>query len=376
MTAPRAPILAPLDLPPLPERLDTPAVVVFVERVDANIDRLQSALDRRGIRLRPHVKTHKSVRIARRQLDAGATGLTVGTLGEAEAFAAAGVDDLFLAYPLWAEGPKGERLRSLLATVDLIVGADSVEGVERLATAVATAGRRAPLRLRIEVDSGAHRTGVSSPAAAVEVARAARDRGFAVDGIFTHGGHSYRPGAAIAAGLDEVSALEQTAAALEADGVEVPAISAGSTPTMLEAAAGRVNEIRAGTYVLGDRQQWALGAIEADGLAAVVASTVVSASADRVVLDAGAKALTKDRADWLEGFGLLAAYPEAVIERLYDYHAVVRVTPGVRGPRLGEVVAVVPNHVCPVIDLVSSFVAVGRDGRAEYWPVDARGRSG
>jgi D-serine deaminase-like pyridoxal phosphate-dependent protein len=321
------------------------------------------------------VKTHKSVRIGRRQLEAGATGLTVGTLGEAEAFAAAGVADLFLAYPLWAEGPKAERLRALLAVVDLVVGADSVEGIERLAAALATAGRRAPLRIRIEVDSGAHRTGVASPAAAVEVASAAQRHGLVVDGVFTHGGHSYRPGAAAAAGLDEVSALEQTAAALEAEGIEVPTISAGSTPTMLEAATGRVNEIRAGTYVLGDRQQWALGSVEADGLATVVASTVVSASADRVVLDAGAKALTKDRAEWLDGFGLLAAYPEAVVERLYDYHAVVRIPPGVRGPRLGEVVAVVPNHVCPVVDLVSSFVAVGY-GRTEHWPVDARGRSG
>lgn len=101
----------------------------------------------------------------------------------------------------------------------------------------------------------------------------------------------------------------------------------------------------------------------------------MSAHADRVVIDAGAKALTKDRADWLEGHGHLPAYPEAIVERLSDYHGVVRIPPGSPRPARGERVAVVPNHVCPVIDLVSTFVAVLPDGRVEHWPVDARGRS-
>ena len=128
--------------------------------------------------------------------------------------------------------------------------------------------------------------------------------------------------------------------------------------------------------MLGDRQQVALGAMEADETAAVVVATVVSSAGDHFVLDAGAKALTKDRPDWLPGFGEVEAYPDVVIEKLSDYHGVTRVTPLARRPQVGEVVTVVPNHICPVVDLVSSFTVVAPDGRTERWPVDARGRSG
>jgi D-serine deaminase-like pyridoxal phosphate-dependent protein len=359
----------------LPEGLDTPRVIVDLGRVEANIARLQGEMDRRGIALRPHAKTHKSAAIARLQVAAGARGITVGTLGEAEVFVSAGIDDVFLAYPIWAEGPKAARLRALHErTPRLRVGVESPGAAEQLAAAIAGSSR--PLSVLIEVDPGNRRTGVAAPEVAVEVARAARAAGLIVSGVFSHGGHGYRVGAGASAGADEVRALEAAALALRRDGILVDTISAGSTPTMLTAAAGEVNEMRAGTYVYGDRQQWVLGAIRAEGCAVAVAATVVSVHDERLVLDAGAKALTKDRADWLAGFGAIVGYPELVIERVNDYHGVVAAPPGVDRPRLGEVVAIVPNHVCPVIDLVDSVVAVAADGSVEEWPVDARGRSG
>ncbi len=364
----------PIRLPPLPDGLDTPALVVFVDRVWDNIVRLQRDLDARGVALRPHVKTHKSVRIARMQLEAGASGLTAGTIGEAEVLASAGMRDLFIAYPVWAEGAKAARLRALHEAADLAVGVDSRAAVERLAAAVR--GTRRPLRVLVEVDAGGHRTGVASPEAAADVALAASRAGLQVDGVFTHGGHSYRPGGAGAAGLDEVASLEAAAGALQAAGLEPRVLSAGSTPTRLLAAEGRVTEIRAGTYVLGDRQQVALGAIGDEDVAAVVAATVVSVAADRVVIDAGAKALTKDLPGFVEGYGAIPAWPGAVVDRVYDYHGVVSLPGGRPMPAHGTVVAVVPNHICPVVDLVSSFAAVGADGRVEHWAVDARGRSG
>ena len=364
----------PIPLPPLPAGLDTPELVVFVDRVRDNIERLQADLAARGVALRPHFKTHKSVRIARMQLEAGAAGLTAGTIGEAEVLAQAGLRDLFIAYPVWAEGPKVARLRALHESAELAVGVESVEAVERLASAVA--GSRRPLRVLVEVDSGGHRTGVASPDDAVRVATAAVRAGLDVDGVFTHGGHSYRAGAAGAAGLDEVTSLESAATALEDAGFEVRTVSAGSTPTRTLAAAGRVTEIRAGTYVFGDRQQVALGAIDPDGIAAVVAATVVSTAAGRAVIDAGAKALTKDLPDTVEGYGAVPAWPGAIIEKLNDYHGMVSLPGGATAPARGSVVAVVPNHVCPVVDLVSTFAAAQPDGRVERWPVDARGRSG
>ncbi len=359
----------------LPGGLDTPRVVVDLARVEANIARLQDEMDRRGIAVRPHAKTHKSIAVARLQLAAGARGITVGTLGEAEVFTAAGIGDVFLAYPLWAAGPKADRLRAVHdAAPGLRVGVDSAAGAERLAAAIAGGQRR--LAVLIEVDPGNHRTGLAGPEDVVTVARAARAAGLEVVGIFSHGGHGYRIGAAAGAGHDEIRALDAAAAALRDGGIEIATISAGSTPTMLSAAAGAVTEMRAGTYAYGDRQQWTLGAIPADGCAVAVAATVVSVHADRVVLDAGAKALTKDRADWLTGFGAIVGYPGLVIERVNDYHGVVGAPAGQARPALGDVVAVIPNHVCPVVDLVDAAVALRADGSTADWPVDARGRSG
>jgi len=364
-----------LSFPALPPGLDTPRVVVDLARVEANICRLQDEMDRRDIAVRPHAKTHKSVAIARMQLDAGARGITVGTIGEAEVFAAAGIDDLFLAYPIWAGGSKGDRVRALHERLPAFrVGIDSVGGARELGRAVAGSPRS--LAVLVEVDPGLHRTGVPSPDVAVDVARAARDAALDVIGVFSHGGHGYAPGALDRAGADEVRTLTAAAEVLRAAGFEITTISAGATPTIRSAATGAVNEMRAGTSVYGDRQQWVLGSIPAEGCAVAVAATVVSVFDDRIVLDAGAKALTKDRAEWLTGHGAIAGYPDLVIERLSDYHGVVTARPGAARPELGQVVAIIPNHVCPVVDLVDRVVAVDADGSVAEWPVDARGRSG
>jgi D-serine deaminase-like pyridoxal phosphate-dependent protein len=363
------------DIAPLPPGLDTPCLVVDLDRVEANARRMGAAAAERGVALRPHVKTHKSVALARLQLEAGGSGVTVGTLGEAEVMAAAGIDDIFIAYPLWAEGSKAERLRSIQAKTPLIVGVDSAAGADRLAAAVA--GLSTPLRVLVEIDSGGHRTGVADPAAAMAVASRARDAGLEVMGVFTHGGHGYQaPGASVAAAADEVALLGAAADALRAEGFAVERISAGSTPTAVLAAAGQVNEIRPGTYLLGDRTQVALDAIPVDGIALVVAATVVSSSVGgQFVIDSGAKSLTKDRAPYLAGFGSIPGYPGAVIERLYDYHAAVTIPSGTPLPALGEVVAVIPNHVCPVVDLFDTFIATRAGAIVGRWPVDARGRS-
>lgn len=369
--------VAAIEPPRLPRGIDTPALLIDVDVAERNSRRLADELGSRGITLRPHAKTHKSVALARLQLETGARGITVGNLGEAEVLAGGGIDDLFIAYPVWAEGPKAGRLRALhdLPGLVLAVGFDSVAGAERLAAAVAGSGR--PLRVMLELDPGYHRTGVL-PQDAAAVARAASGLGLEIIGLFTHGGHGYAGVDAVAgAAADEVRTLTEGRAALAAAGIEVQMLSAGSTPTALGAAASPVGEIRAGTYLVGDRQQVTLGSVPPDGIALWVMATVVSAATSgQVVVDAGAKTLTKDVAPYLEGHGYLPAYPAAVIEKVSDYHGTVRIPPGTPAPSLGEVVAIVPNHACPVIDLRDSFLVL-RDGTlAGTWPVDARGRAG
>jgi D-serine deaminase-like pyridoxal phosphate-dependent protein len=372
-TAPAATAIEP---PVLPAGLDTPALVIDIGIVEANARRLGDQLRARGVALRPHTKTHKSVALARIQLAAGASGITTGTLGEAEVMADGGIEDIFVAYPVWAVGPKAERLAALHARSDLVlsVGFDSVAGAERLAAAVSSAGQ--PLRVVLEIDPGSGRTGVP-PARAGQVAGAARDLGLDVIGLFTHGGHAYRGTDAIAgAAADEVRSLGVAVDLLRAAGIEPQVISAGSTPTALGAAAGPVNEIRAGTYLLGDRTQVFLGASPPDGVAMAIGATVVSTAVDgQVVIDAGAKTLTKDLPGYLTGFGSLPAYPGATIEHVFDYHAVVRTPDGSPRPALGEVVTVIPNHCCVVVDLFDEFVATRAGEIVGRWPVDARGRS-
>jgi D-serine deaminase-like pyridoxal phosphate-dependent protein len=351
--------------------------VIDLDIVERNAQRMADAVAARGLALRPHIKTHKSVAIARMQLDAGASGITVGTLGEAEVMAEAGLDDIFVAYTLWAVGPKAARLRALhdRPGLRLAVGADSIAGLELLSQTVR--GSDHQLRVLLEVDPGNRRTGLP-PDRVADVAEAAKRIGLDVAGLFTYGGHGYAdPEAPAGAAADEVAALAAGATALRAAGIEPSVLSAGSTPTALGSARPPVTEVRPGTYVLGDRQQVAVGGSPPDGIAVAVAATVVSTTiAGQVVIDAGGKALTRDLPAYLHGYGMLPAYPDGLVERVFDYHGVVTFSDGAPRPALGEVVAVVPNRANPVVDLYDSFVASRGGQVVGHWSVDARGRSG
>jgi len=354
--------------------LDTPAVVVDVAVVDRNITRMVHELRDRGVALRPHAKTHKSLDVARLQLSHGATGITTATLGEAEVFVDGGIPDVFIAYPIWAVGRKAQRLADLARRAPrLLVGADNPSGVAALAAAV---GRSSRLEVVVEVESGEHRTGVQSPEQAVAVARAILDSGLRLAGVFTHGGHSYASAdAALPAANDEVDALLAAAQAIGQLGVDVPMLSAGSTPTALLSSRDGVTEERPGTFVFGDRQQVALGAHPTDAVALFVIATVVSTEVPgQVVLDAGAKILSKDLPATLDGHGFLPHYPQAIVRRVFDHHAIVEVARG-EAPALGERVIVVPNHVCPVVNLVDELYLVDDGAVVGRWPVDARGRN-
>jgi D-serine deaminase-like pyridoxal phosphate-dependent protein len=358
--------------PALPEHLDTPTVVVDVDRMDANVASMQRRLDARGVALRPHAKTHKSPVVAHRQLAAGAVGVTVAVLGEARVLADAGVDDVFVAYPVWATGAKADRLRDLAGRVRLAVGVDSVEGAAKLGRALQGAGDRPDVL--VELDAGEGRTG-TSPAHVVSVARAVLDADLHLRGVFTHGGHAYRgPDRVAGAASDERTTLAAARDALLAAGVDVEVVSAGSTPTALGSSRAPVTEERPGTYVFGDRQQVNLGGSDPAGIALVVAATVVSTAVPgRCVLDAGAKVLAKDRPGWLAGHGVVPQLPGAVIAAVYDHHAVVELPDDLPPPRVGDVVAVVPNHVCPVVNLADELL-LARDGEGiERLPVAARG---
>jgi D-serine deaminase-like pyridoxal phosphate-dependent protein len=353
--------------------LDTPALLVDLDRLTSNVDRMAATVRERHLDLRPHVKTHKSLDIARMQLRAGAVGLTVATLSEAEVFADGGCDDLFVAYPVHPRGGGAARLHRLLDAVTLAVGVDTAQGAA--AVARAAGGRR--VRVLLEVDSGQHRTGVA-PVDLVALAGACADLGLDVVGVFTHGGHSYAgPQAPTGAGSDEGTALAAAADLLRAAGYDVRRVSAGSTPTTGADRPGQVTEERPGTYVFGDRQQVALGAARPEDLAAMVAATVVSVHRDRFVVDAGTKVLAGDAPPFLVGAASVPALHDAPVTRVSEHHGVVDRDEGADWamPEVGEVLLLAPNHVCTVVNLFDELVVTRGGEVVDRWPVHARGRN-
>jgi D-serine deaminase-like pyridoxal phosphate-dependent protein len=348
----------------LPDGLRTPALVVDLDRLEANVARMAARAVTGGFALRPHAKTHKCLQVGARQLAAGAVGLTVATVAEAEVFAEV-CPDLFIAYPLWADEDRGARLRVLGERVRLVVGVDSAEGAAALARHAGPG-----LEVLVEIDSGHHRTGVA-PDGAAAVAVAADRAGLVVRGVFTFPGHSYAPGAGAPAARDEADALAEAAAALRAVGLDDAIRSGGSTPSMGHTAAGTVTEARPGVYVFGDAQQFELGAAGPEELALAAVGTVVHRAPDKVVLDVGSKVLGADRPVWASGFGHVPAHPGAAVVALSEHHATLR-WPG-ETPPLGSPVAVVPNHVCAAVNLADELLLT-RAGRViEVWPVAARG---
>jgi len=374
----------------IPPEITTPEVLIDVDILDRNIARMAAATQARGLRLRPHAKTHKVLEIAERQLAAGAVGLTVATIGEAEVFAKAGVRDIFIAYPLWVTAPQAARLRALAEANSITVGVDSAESASFMGRNLgAGAGRIAAL---VELDSGHHRSGVR-PEDAAAVARAAADAGLDVAGVFTFPGHSYAPGMPLAAARQEDEALRRGADELAAAGFTVRTISGGSTPTAsLDPAdsfdpadsrdrATAATELRPGVYVFGDAQQFELGRCEPADIALTVASTVVShhrtaaGEPGRFIIDAGSKVLGSDRPAWASGYGRLLDHPDARITALSEHHATVEWPQGLALPDRGELLRVVPNHVCLTMNLVDEVSLLREGALAGRWAVAARGKN-
>lgn len=356
----------------LVEGVDTPAPVVLLDVVQANIDRMQVFAAEHDLRLRPHVKTHKCVEIGRMQVSAGAAGITAGNVGEAEVFAAAGFDDIFLAYPVWPAGTKGRRIRDLTETTRLRVGIDNTAAVEALADAMG--GEPERLEVVVEVDCGAARSGARAERAG-DLALSARKRGLVPVGVYTYPGHGGSGGDARArAAQDQQHALTVAVRSLVSVGVSPEVVSAGSTPTAHFSTSSPITEIRPGEYVFCDLDNTRIGACTEDQIALFVAATVVSDWVpDQVILDAGTKALGRE-GNPERGYGGVAG-SRFVLSKLNEYHGFLTIPAGERRPAVGTVVPVVPNHVCPVVNSFEELIVTDTHGTApQRWPVAARGR--
>jgi D-serine deaminase-like pyridoxal phosphate-dependent protein len=370
---------APFDLS---EVDDTPDVVVDLGRLEANIARAAALATAHGLDLRPHVKTHKMLQVASRQIDAGAVGIQVAKLSEAEVFARAGIADIFIGYPL--VGPrKIARLIELVAetATAISLATDSFDVALPIARAAVGAGRTLPLLL--EVDTGLRRLGVLPGKPAIELAKRVADLdGVELVGLFTHEGHIYTQ----ADSNDEkremtrraCAEIVETAEAIRVAGIPLSTVSVGSSGTFRFAVeCPGVTEVRPGTYVFNDLSQLLQGSATVSDIAAFVVATVVGRpEATRAVIDAGSKVLTSDRliaSGPSNTHGGVAGYPGAYVSRLSEEHGLLELPPGT-DIRIGDRVAIVPNHICPVINLTDSVAVVSDGVFAERWTVAARGR--
>ena len=342
--------------------VETPVAVVDLDRLEANLRRLQTYVDAHAIALWPHTKTHKSPEIGLRQLALGAGGLTVAKTGEAEVFAEAGAPRLLVHYPLLG-ADKWDRLARLAAGgVEVTVAVDGVASAEGLAAALGRHGAGA--ELLVELDVGLNRTGQGTAAGALSLAeRLSRLPAVEVAGISCYPGHCRGDEATVRSLLADADALmRETRGAFESAGIRCDRISGGSTPTRYLTHETCVNELRSGTYAFLDRNE---APSEPDGgldaCALWVEATVVSDAVDgQVVIDAGSKTLTSDPHP-AGGHGAIVGGPEAVLRAINEEHGYVTVAGQPDRPAIGDHLQVIPNHACGCVNLHDGLLGV-RDG--------------
>ncbi|MGG1635033.1 alanine racemase [Paenibacillus sp. NRS-1760] len=361
-------------------KLETPCVVIDSDAVDNNIAAMAEAIAKRGVKLRPHAKTHKLPEMASRQLSAGAIGITVAKISEAEIMASGGIRDIFVAYPLVAKSKLERAARLSLSGVRLIIGVDSLEGAKRISETAVREG--AVLEVRLELETGLRRTGVAIDKA-VELAKQINDLdGIKLSGIFTYRGAMVSGASTLdlqAAGHEEGRLMVEAAAALRSAGIAIEDVSVGSSPTALFAAeVDGITEVRPGTYIYQDRMQAAFGTCALEDCAGVVLATIVSRPyEDLIIIDGGSKTFATDVQPgnsplFLKGFGHIIGDPEAILERMNEEHGMIRVQPG-SNYQVGDLVRIIPNHICSTVNLHSFVYIKDSTGQLHKTTVAARG---
>ena len=348
------------------EDLQTPCPIVDVDIVEANLQRWQARCDALGIANRPHIKTHKSIALAQRQLELGAVGLNCQKLSEAEVMIDGGARDILITFNIIGK-PKIRKLAQLAKRAAMSVTVDNDVALDGVAEAAAMGG--ADIAVLIECDTGAARCGVQTPDEARRLAlRVQETPGLVFRGLLTYPPFGDR--------LKAAKFLAEAKSLCEAAGLTVDVVSSGASVDMWsDEGLEDITEYRIGTYVYFDRSQIERGSASVGDCALTVLTTVVSRPTDdRAMIDAGTKALTSDQLGG-KGFGLIPSHPNAEIYALNEEHGYVSLSDGERKPQVGDLLKVIPNHVCVVSNLVDKVILVRGDQVLGAMKVDARGCS-
>jgi D-serine deaminase-like pyridoxal phosphate-dependent protein len=359
------------------EEIDTPAMIVDLDIMEANLRRVADYACTNGLRLRPHTKTHKSVALAKRQLALGAAGLTVAKVSEAQVMLGASPADVLVAFPVIGRA-KLERLVEVARRARVTVALDSVFAARQLSEAATAA--KVTFGVLAEMDAGLGRVGVAPGEPLLELARSAgRLPGLEFEGITFYPGHIKdmdEAGRRALAQLGEV--LQSVLNDFGRAGMEVRVVSGGSTPTLFHShEIEGLTEIRPGTYVFNDLNTVRSGGCSIGECAARVLATVVStARPGQMIIDGGSKTFSSDRP--VNGpdvtFGQLVEAPGARFHKMNEEHGFIDLTKAEREFSVGERVSVIPNHVCVAMNLHERVYGVRGDTVEEIWTVDGRGK--
>ena len=358
-------------------QLETPAVVVDLDILADNINRLSQYAKQHNLKVRPHTKTHKIPAIARMQIESGCHGITVAKSGEAAVMAAGGLDNILVAYPVFGT-EKADRLAALAREKKITVAVDSPVTVNALSEAARKAG--STIHLLVEIDVGMRRCGVGSPAAVLALAQhIAKQPNVHFAGITFYPGQIWNPPPGQTEPLHHVADLvAATLQQLSSEGFSCEIVSGGSTPTAFNShLVPLLTEIRPGTYVFNDRNTVGVGACSLDQCALRVMVTVVSTAVPgRAIVDGGSKTFSSDR--WLsgakEGFGHVVEDPGTLFVSTSEEHGHLDISASARKFEIGDTVSIIPNHVCACVNM-HDRIWYHRNGAVEgYWSVEGRGK--
>jgi D-serine deaminase-like pyridoxal phosphate-dependent protein len=357
--------------------IDTPALVVDLDIMERNLERVASYARDHGLRLRPHTKTHKSVLLGKRQIAGGAAGLTVAKVSEAEVMLGAEPADLLIAYPVIGQ-TKLARVAEVARRTRVTVAVDSEFAARQISDAARAA--QVEIGILVEFEAGLGRVGISPGEPLIQLVKTVLNLPhLRFEGITFYPGHIKdldETGTRALTALGDL--LSSIVADLSAAGIEAKIVSGGSTPTLFHShkVAG-LNEIRPGTYVFNDINTVRSNACALEDCAAAIHATVVStARPGQMIIDGGSKTFSSDRlgSGAEVTFGHLVEAPAARIHKLMEEHGFVDLADTGAEFRPGDRVRVIPNHICVAVNLHEKVYGVRGDTVEEVWPVDARGK--
>ena len=357
--------------------LDTPALLIDLDIMERNLHRVAEYTRTHGLRLRPHTKTHKVPEIGQKQLASGAVGLTVAKVSEAEVMLAAEPSDLLVAYPVVGR-TKCERLMPIAQKTRVTVALDSLIAAQQLSEAAGQA--QVNIGILAEVDAGLGRVGVSPGQELLELAKGIEQLpSLSFEGIAFFPGH-IRPSVDKGdAALEQLGQLIQSALAdFQRAGIEVRVVSGGSTPTLFHShKLPGLNEIRPGTYVYNDMNTVMSGECALEDCAVSILVTVIStAKQGQMIVDGGSKTFSSDLSTgpMKMSFGRVIEAPESVFHNMNEEHGFVDIRQIDRTFNVGDQVRIIPNHVCPAVNLHERVYGIRNDEVEQVWQVEGRGK--